>query len=457
MGLAIELAIIVLLLGLNAVLAASELAIISARKSRLRPMAEDGNRAAQRVLAVKESPTRFLAAIQVGMTLASFFTSAVGAVSLVAILGDQFESIPADFISNNSDVFALIIITALLSFLSIIIGELTPKTIAIEHAEAIALRVILPIDAFSRLTAPLIHILTACSNVLIRFLGSEGKSNLPSITKPELYALLEAAEDEGVVEEEEASLVEEALNFSEIQVRSVMVPRVDVRTIENTMSIKDAVGIFFETGYSRLPVYRDTQDNVLGIIHVKDVFQVTWANPGMLNRSVAEIIRPAYFVPETKQIDELLEELRAKRTHIAVVVDEYGGMAGIVTLEDVLEELVGDISDEFDPGYEPVREVAPNVYDVDGRLSIHDLIDVLDIDFDDIEQTDSESVGGLIADKLGRIPQVGDRVEHEPLILEVQSMESYRVALVRVTHARYPATDDLIETADGSSEESPIE
>lgn len=453
MRLAIELAIIVILLGLNAVLAASELAIVSARKTRLRPLAESGNRAARRVLAAQESPTRFLAAVQVGITLAGFFASAVGAVSLVDLVGDALRNINVQFISGKSHLIALIGITALLSFVSIIVGELTPKSIAIRHAEAIAMRVIRPIDTFAGIAAPVIHVLTACSNVLIKALGGEGHSSMPSTTKPEILALLSAAEDEGTVGEDEASLVEDAINFSAIQVRSVMVPRVDVRSIEGDTTIRDAVETFFETGYSRLPVVRDTPDNVLGILHIKDVYRVTWADGDRINRPVVEFIRPAFFVPETKQIDSLLEELRARRTHIAVVADEYGGMAGIVTLEDVLEELVGDISDEFDPGYEPVREVEPDVYDVDGRLSIHDLRDVFDMSSTEMEVTDAESVGGLIADSLGRIPEAGDRVEHRPLILEVLAMDGYRVGVARVTRVRQPDVD-LADNEDAEEVES---
>ncbi len=457
MRLVLELSVIAILLLINAVLAASELAIVSARKTRLRPMADDGNRAARQVLAMQESPAHFLAAVQVGITLAGFFASAVGAVSLVDKFSGVLENVGVGFIANNSHLIALILITALLSFVSIIVGELTPKTLAIEHAESIALRMVGPIDLLSRVTAPIIHLLTAASNVLIRLLGGEGRSSLPSVTKPELLALLETAEDEGVVEEADASLVEEALNFGEIQVRSVMVPRVDVRTIEDDMLVRDAVEIFFETGYSRLPVVHDTPDHVLGILHIKDVYRVTWSNPDSANRPVAEIIRPAYFVPETKAIDELLEELRAQRTHIAVVVDEYGGMAGVVTLEDMLEELVGEIADEFDPGYEPVREVEPDVYDVDGRLSIHDLLDTLDIDEDDLAETEAESVGGLISDALGRIPNVGDRLVHTPLALEVMSMDGYRVALVRVRRMRPPRLDEVGAPILDENEESPTE
>lgn len=460
MRLALELMIIVILLGLNALLAASELAIVSARKSRLLPLAEDGNRAARRVLDVQESPTRFLAAVQVGITLAGFFASAVGAVSLVEILSDAFEDTGIGFLANNANVIALILITALLSFISIIVGELTPKTLAIEHAEGIALRVIRPIDLFARATAPIIHVLTACSNVLIRLFGGTGQSSLPSVTKPELLALLEAAEDEGVVEEEEASLVEDALNFGDIQVRSVMIPRVDVRTIAHDTLLRDAVDVFFETGFSRLPVHRDTTDNIIGILHIKDVFHIVWTagDSGANSGTVAGAVRPAYYIPETKPIDELLEELRAQRTHIAIVLDEYGGVAGVVTLEDILEELVGDISDEFDPGYEPVRIVDTDIYDVDGRLSIHDLLDVLDLDHDDLDETEAESVGGLIADNLGRIPEVGDQVDHVPLILDVLAMDGYRVALVRVTHVRPEPEQRATDSPDSpQTEESPTE
>jgi putative hemolysin len=452
MRIALELGVIIVLLGVNAILAASELAIVSARKTRLLALADEGNAAARRVLQVQESPTRFLAAIQVGITLATFFTSAVGAVTLTEKLSGGLEKIGL----GSSDVVALIVITALLSFISIIVGELTPKSLAIEHAESFAMRMVRPIDIFSRITAPIVHLLTASSNALIRFLGGRGRSSMPSVTKPELLAMLETAEDEGVVEQDEASLVEEALAFGDIQVRSVMIPRVDVRAIENTTQIRDAVTEFFTTGFSRLVVFRETPDHVLGTLHIKDVFRMLWADGDMITRPVTDLIRPAFFVPETKPIDELLEEMRGQRTHIAVVLDEYGGMAGVVTLEDLLEELVGDITDEFDPGYEPVRVVEPDVYDVDGRLSIHDLLDVLDMDRSDIMDIESESVGGLIADDLGRIPERGDRIEHAPLILEVLEMDGYRVALVRVTHVRQaPESEQPGEPE--STEESPTE
>ncbi|HEY7030206.1 MAG TPA: hemolysin family protein [Thermomicrobiales bacterium] len=431
-AIAVEIAIIVVLLALNAFLAASEIAIVSSRKARLRALADDGNRAARRVLALVESPGGFLATIQVGITLAGFFASAVGAVSLVKVVEDWLEATSIGWLADNAKGIALVLVTAVLSFLSIVLGELVPKTLAVSRAEPVALRVVGPIETLSRVTRPLVSLLSGTTNAVLRLFGSQRQANLPSITHAEILAMVEAAEDEGVVETAEAELVEEALEFGRILVRSVMVPRVDVRAIEGDASLGAAVDLFFTTGYSRLPVFRETPDDILGILHVKDVFRLLWTDEEAKTNPVAEAIRPAYFVPESKPIDELLQELRARSTHIAIIVDEYGGMAGLVTLEDLLEELVGEITDEFDPGYEPLREVAPGIVEADGRVSVLDLLDRLDVERHKLDPFEAESVGGLIADRLGRIPETGDVVESGPLRFEVRAMDGYRVALVRV-------------------------
>jgi putative hemolysin len=284
--------------------------------------------------------------------------------------------------------------------------------------------------------------LEGTTNLILRLFGSHERANIPSVSHAEILAMLETAEDEGVVEADEADLVEDALGFGDIVVRSVMVPRVDVRAIEADSPLADAVEIFFTTGYSRLPIFRETPDNVLGILHVKDAFRLTWNDREIGAKPVAEFVRPAYYVPESKPIDELLQELRARRTHVAIVVDEYGGMAGLVTLEDLLEELVGEIADEFDPGYEPYRELEPGIYEVDGRVSLLDLFDVMDVDRDEFEHVEAESVGGLIGDHLGRIPEQGDEVESGPLKFEVRAMDGYRVALARVTRIHATPHDD---------------
>jgi putative hemolysin len=436
MRLLIEILAVAVLLGINAFLAASEIALVSASKPRMRALAEEGSSAARRVLALVETPARFLAIIQIGITMAGFFAAAFGAVTLSEKFQGALERIPVGFIERNAGGISLVVITVILSFLSIVLGELTPKTLAVHRADSVALLVARPIDVLSRIMRPLVLLLTGVTNVLLRLLGSHERANLPSVSEAEILAMLETAEDEGVVEPGEAELVEEALEFGDIQVRSVMVPRVDVTSFDADASIGDAMKLFFRTGFSRLPVYRDTPDDILGILHIKDVFRLLWDNPNAASLRTAELVRPAYVVPETRPIDDLLHDLRAQRTHMAIVADEYGGMAGVVTLEDLIEELVGEIADEFDPGYEPLRQIGEHEFEVDGRLSLLDLLDRLDIDKNVLSDVEAESVGGLISDVLERIPEVGDEVEVGPMRFQVESMDGYRVAMARVEKLR---------------------
>lgn len=438
-GIAVELAVIVVLIGINAFLAASEISIVSSGKARLQTMADEGRHAARRVLTLTENPSGFLATVQVGITLAGFFASAVGAVSLANVLEDALDGVPVGFIAGNAGAVSLVIVTALLSFVSIVFGELVPKTLAVSRAEAVALRVVRPVEWIARLTHPLVALLTGTTNGMLRLLGSHDRARLPSVTRAELLAMLETAEDEGVVEAEEADLVEEAFGFGDIMVRSVMVPRVAVEALAGETTLGEAVERFFATGHSRLPVYRESPDDVLGVLYVKDAFRHVWTEKEAAAKPIAELVRPAFFVPETKPIDELLEELRTRRTHVALVVDEYGGLAGLVTMEDLIEELVGEIADEFDRGYEPIRETAPGAFEVDGRFSLVELYERLDLPRRDLADVEPDSVGGLIAAQLNRIPAPGDTATFGPLRYTVEAMDGYRVALARVERLGTPA------------------
>ena len=446
--LGLEIAIMLLLLGLNAFLAASEIAIVSARRARLRGLADEGNVAAGRVLWLTENPSGFLATVQVGVTLAGFFVSAIGAVSLVHLVGGWLSGVPFSLVQSNADAVALILVTVLLSFFSIVFGELLPKTVAVQRAEALALAVVRPIELLSTLVHPLVVLLTGTTNLILRTFGVHRRAMMPSVTQDELLVMLETAEDEGVVQAEEADLIEEAFQFGRTLVRTVMVPRVDVAAVEADEPLGESVTRFFESGFSRMPVYRESLDVVVGILYVKDVFHLLWTDPATATQPVADAVRPAYFVPESKPIDELLAELRARRTHIAICVDEFGGMAGLVTLEDLIEELVGEITDEFDPGYEPFLEVGPGALEVDGRVTVPDLLDRIDVEPEALGPYEAETVGGLIVDRLGRIPEQGDRVEIGLLGLAVQEMTGNRVARVLVTYP-VPATEGDDVSPDG--------
>ena len=437
----VEVAIILVLLGINAVLAASEIAIVSARKTRLRALADDGNEAAAQVLALNENPSAFLATIQVGITLAGFFSSAVGAVSLVEVLGAWLADSGVPFIQSNAEGLALVVVTGAISFVSIIFGELVPKTLAVRRADTLALIVVRPVQWLATVMRPFVVLLTATTNLILRLFRVESRASLPGLTADELLAMLETAEDEGLVEAEEADLIEEAFQFGRTTARSVMVPRVDVVALEASTTLGEAVDRFFTTGFSRIPVYQESLDAIVGILYVKDVFRILWSDPDAAARPCGEVVRPAYFVPDAKPIDELLRELRARRTHMAICVDEFGGTAGLVTLEDLIEELVGEITDEFDPGYEPFREVSPGVLEVDGRASVGDLLDRLELEPEAIGPVEAESVGGLITDRLGRIPVQGDSVVTGPLRLTVLTMTGHRPGRVRVAFQAEPEGD----------------
>ncbi len=432
MQIALELLFILFLVIINAFLAASEISLASCNKSRMRALADDGDKAAARVVSMAETPANYLATIQIGITIASFFAAAVGAVTLTSVIEDTVAEIPISFIGDNASAVSFALITIGLSFFSIIFGELIPKTLAVHRADAVALKVAAPIDFLSKIMRPIVLLLTGVTNFFLRLFGSHDRASMPSVSEAEILALLEVAEDEGLVEANEADLVEEALEFGQIEVRSVMVPRVDVQSFDSNTTLGDAIKVFFRTGFSRLPVYKDTPDDILGILHIKDVFRLLWDNPNAASLPVSELVRPAYVVPETRPIDDLLQDLKAQRTHMAVVADEYGGMAGVVTLEDLIEELVGDIADEFDPGYEPLRQLSTDLFEADGRLSLRDLVDRLDINKSTLDEIEAESVGGLIHDVLERLPDVGDIVEVGPLRIEVKSVDGHRVGLTTV-------------------------
>ncbi len=428
-----ELAVIFALLLINGYLAAAEIAIVSVRRAHLQALADEGNSAARLVLQLLEEPSRLLATIQVGVTLATFFTSAVGAVTLAEPFGRVLARLPLG--PQQAAAVALIAVTAGLSFLSIVVGELVPKTLAVQHAERLALLSARPLWWLARVAAPVVWFLSGATTLVLRLVGVRQPGRVPSVTREELLTLLDVAAREGAVSRDEARLVEDAFEFGEITVRTVMVPRVDMVTVPMTLPLEQAIEEFFRTGLSRLPVIGDSPDDVRGILYIKDVFRIVWQQPEARSSPCHRFARPAVFVPEHTPARQALRLLRLRRTKIAIVVDEFGGVAGLVTLEDLLERIVGEIADEFDPDYEPLREVAPGVLEADGRVSLDELLDRLELDEEELGlEFEAESIGGVIIECLGRFPTVGDTVELGPLRFEVLSMEGHRVRLVRVSY-----------------------
>ena len=326
----LEYIILLVLILVNSFFAASELAIVSSRKVRIKQMAEDGSRRARAVLRLSENPSRFLATIQVGVTLASFFASAFGAVSLSNTLESFFKQF--SFLASFAGTFSFIIVTILIAFVTLLFGELVPKTLAVGAAEQIALMVARPIEILAKIAAPLVAFLTGTTNLIVRALGGKTKAGTASVSQEEIVSMVVTGQEEGVFQPQQQELIRSVFDFSEKRVREVMVPRLDMVMLDAALTLHDATPEILDTDYSRYPLYSDTRENITGIIFSKDILRA-YAT-GTAQRRLAELARPPLFVPESKHVSELFADLQKSRNHLALVVDEYGSVSGLVTLED---------------------------------------------------------------------------------------------------------------------------
>lgn len=430
---AIELAAIVVLILLNALFAAAEIAIVSVRRSRLRHLAEEErDRAAITVQRLLEQPGRFLATIQIAVTLSGFFASAMGAVSLVVVMTAWLSSQPVPWIAYNAYGIAFVLVTLFISFVTLVFGELVPKNLAITNAESVALRLARPVELVARIAAPVIWILTASTNLVLRLTGNPERARVNPITEEEIMAMVASGEEDGVVEPTERKLIDEVFEFGDTLAEEVMVPRVDVRALPKEATLAQARQAVVETGHTRLPIYDGDLDNIIGVVHAKDVLHALppQATPEQTDRPVTTIMRRAYHVPSSKRTAELLPELQRQQLHLAVVVDEYGGTAGIVTLDNLLEEIVGPIRDEYDAREEPeIQVVGVGEAMVIGGADLEDVGAAVGVD---LETEGVDTIGGLVYARLGRIPNEGDKVDLPDAEVEVVSMRGRRVWKARV-------------------------
>jgi putative hemolysin len=429
----LQIALIAGLILLNAFFAAAEIAIVSMRRTRIRQLAEEeGDPAARAVARLIDKPGRFLATIQVGVTLSGFFASAVGAVSLAILLATWLATVPVPFIAANAYGIAFVVVTVTLSFVMLVLGELAPKNIAILRSEAIALRVARPVEALSKLASPVVVVLSAATGLIVRLAGGSSESRFPPVTEAEILAMVATGEEEGVVAPTERKLIGEVFEFGDTITAEVMVPRVDVKALPRGATLADARRIVIDTGHTRIPVFDGNLDNIIGVIHAKDVLQhlAPEADRAQADREVTNIMRRPYHVPASKRVVELLPELQRQQIHLAVVVDEYGGTAGIVTLEDLLEELVGPIRDEYDAREEPdIQVLGDGEVVVSGGAHLGDVAAAVGAK---LEAEGIDTVGGLIYAELGRIPSENDVVDLPGATVEVLSMRGRRVLKARV-------------------------
>lgn len=423
---------ILILTILNGFFAATETSVISVSRARIQQLADEGVRNARIVRSFHDNIERFLTTIQIAITTVGFLASAIGAVSFSDDLGAVI----------GNDVIALILITLSIAFVSIVLGEIVPKTMAITHAERFALlsaRVILVIQS---VFYPLVWLISRSSNLITHRFGREALTTVPTVTEEEIKLMVDTGGKEGVIEEGEREMIYGVFELGELTVGDIMSPRVDMVTLESDSSLSDAIHTSSEHGYSRIPVYEETIDNIRGVVYVKDMLPYVRANK--LTTFVRDVMREPYFVPESKKVSDFLQEVRQKRVHAAICVDEFGGVAGLVTIEDVLEEIVGEIQDEHDAEEPQVELVNELEAVVDPAISMHDLNDHLGIS---LENEEVDTLGGIIFSHLGRMADEGDELTLDGVTVSVLEVDGRRIKKVLVR--KVPATD----TPDGESED----
>jgi CBS domain containing-hemolysin-like protein len=415
-----ELVAVGVLILLNAFFVAAEYGLVTARRTRITELRDQGDRRARLVLNITANPPRFIAAMQLGVTITSLAIGALGE----PVFAHIFDPIPATIVS-----FALAFLV--ITYLHVVIGELVPKGIALGAAESTALVVSRPVSWFFVVMRPLIWVLENSSDAVLRLLGLEppGEERGTALSEAELKMLLDRSTESGELEQQEQEMLYKVFDFADKEVSEVMVPRPDVVALSIDLPPEECLAAVIDSPYTRYPVYRETLDNVVGILHVRDLFSAL-VDRGIANVAVEEIVRDAYIIPETKDLAAMLTEFRRTNQHMAIVVDEYGAMQGIVTLEDLLEEIVGEIEDEFDLPDESFERIDDDTIRIAGTFPIDDFNEQFGTDLTD---EDYHTVGGFVFGLLGRAPEPGDSVDHEGMRFDVLEVEGSRILKLAVT------------------------
>ena len=409
---------------LNGFFSMSEMALTTAKRASLEHDADEGDKRASAALELANDSTDFLATIQVAITLVGFFSATVSSNTLSDPLATWMESFGLAPLTAAAPVVAPIIITLIVSYLSIVIGELVPKRIGLSDAEGMAKSVAGTIMVFRRIAKPLVWLTQASANGISALFGIKSADDRQNVSEEEIKYMV--SEQDGM-RDEEKRMIHEIFDLGDAVAREVMVPRVDVTMVEDTETIEAVLDVMRKTGYSRIPVYREDTDNVVGIAHIKDLIELALSSKG--KGLVSTCLRDATFVPDTKDILPLLSEMQTAHEQMVVVVDEYGGTAGIITVEDIVEEVVGEIEDEFDPDNKYLTRLSRREWLVDGRFSCDDAVE---LGWPIEESDDYETIAGWIMDFRDSVPDIGEIFEVEGYKFKVQSMRGQRISLIRV-------------------------
>ncbi len=427
----LQLALLFVLILINAFFAMSEIAVISLNDNKILRMADEGNKKAQLIRKLTANSSRFLSTIQIGVTLAGFLTSATAAQTfankLAALILKINDLKDYQGIVNG---FSIVIITIVMAFFSLVLGELAPKRIAMQAPEKVAFRAVGILLFFAKATSPFVKFLSLSTNAIVRLFGFDPNASNEMVTEEEIRMLVDVGGEHGVIENTQKEMINNIFEFDDIDVGDIMTHRTDMSAVEVDDSLDDVLNIAIEEGYSRIPVYEEDQDNIIGILYVKDLLKFIGKDVPE-GQTLKDLMRKAYYVPETMRCGELFKEMTESHVQMAVVVDEYGGTAGIVTLEDLLESIVGNIQDEYDNEDEEISRINETTFTVDG---ITDIDEVDELVGTEIPEGDYDTLGGFIISLLGYLPQEGEMnvVEFDNLRFTVLNVEDRRIGKIKV-------------------------
>ena len=437
-----RLIVLVVLIGINAFFASTEIAFISLNDAKIERQAKDGNKKAKQIRKMLKEPSRFLATIQIGITLAGFLSSAFAADAfaseLAPILNEWIELGIATWTN-----ISIVIITLILSYFSLVFGELVPKRVAMRNPEKVAFGSIGIVKFIYAITAPFVKLLTWSTNIISKIFGVTGADE-EVVTEEEIRMMVDVGEEKGSIEESEKELINNVFEFNDKVVSEVMIHRKEIYAIDVKSDIADILSDLKEYKYSRIPVYEDNIDNIVGMLYIKDLLAYAYLKK---EARIKKIMREVYFVPENKPINDLFKELQKNKHQIAIVLDEYGGTAGLITMEDIIEELVGNIFDEYDEEELEYEQIDDNTFKISGSVSIFDLRKILEIE--DIPEGDYDTLSGYLIELLGRIPSDNETpiIETEKVTYKIEDYEDKRILWVKA------CKNNIIELEDDEEDE----
>lgn len=425
-----QIVLLFILILVNAFFAMSEIAIISLNDSKIEKMAENGHKKAKQIMRLTENSSSFLSTIQIGVTLAGFLTSASASQVFAQRLTDALSpvlpnSIPVSLIHSIS----VVLITLIMSYFSLVFGELAPKRIAMQVPEKISFLAVGPLLFVAKITKPAVKLLSFSTNLVVRIFGFDPNSDEETVTEEEIRMMVDVGQEKGVIEDTQKEMIDNIFEFDDIDVSDIMTHRTDMYAVEASDSLQDVIDISVERGYSRIPVYDDDPDNIIGIAYIKDLIQ--YIGKSLPENGLRSIMRKAYYVPESKKCGQLFKEMSESHVQMAIVVDEYGGTAGLVTLEDLLESIVGNIQDEYDNEDEEISRIDDATFTIDGTTDIEEVGDLIGITF---PEGDYDTLGGYIISRLGFLPsdEEMNSLEFENFRFTVLSVEDRRIGKVKV-------------------------